>query len=96
MARAIKIGAVGFDGSRASARLACCSASSKRPSLYDFAVSLSSFFALILLTSVQPAEAATNKPRIAVAPIRDQENFILLAPLNKDKARRSIQRRVGL
>jgi hypothetical protein len=32
---------------------------------------------------VQPALAATNKPRIAVAPIRDQENLILLAPLGK-------------
>src|SRR6185369_9851909 len=40
-----------------------------------------SFLALILLAKVQPAEAATKKPRIAVAPIRDQENFILLAPL---------------
>ena len=33
MLAAMKIGAVGFDGSRASAFLACCSASSKRPSL---------------------------------------------------------------
>src|SRR6476620_4376571 len=96
MTRALKLGAVGFAGSRARAFLACCSASSKRPSLYDLAVSFSSFLALILLANVQPAEAATNRPRIAVAPIRDQENFILLAPLIKDKARRPITGRFAL
>src|SRR5256885_782207 len=74
-------------GSRYRARLACCSASSKCPSLKARAVSLSSFLALILLTSVQPAPAPTNKARIAVAPILDQESLILLAPFEmKDAA----------
>jgi hypothetical protein len=54
------------------------------------ALSFSSFFALTLLTSPQPAPAATNKARIAVAPILNQENLILLAPfLMKDIAKLS-------